>query len=142
VLRDFQLNCSIRQYQSFMSNQQGGIYEDPDGSGSSPIRSLTAFFEVSDLDRGSYKSAVIKDAQGTTVFPSAESPIPNPQPETTVVAEEKFRLGDRMMHKRFGIGEIRDVHGTKAIVRFLEKGEKKLLTHYLEPANWSESANA
>ena len=81
-------------------------------------------------------SASIKDAQATTVIPTAHGSICTTAPETIVrSAPEKFRQGDQVIHKRFGMGEIRDVHGKKAIVRFLKKGEKKLLTDYLEPAN-------
>jgi hypothetical protein len=69
------------------------------------------------------------------VIPTASGAIRTTAPETIVRSEpEKVRRGDRVFHKRFGLGEIRDVHGNKAIVRFLKKGERKLLTNYLEPA--------
>ena len=80
-------------------------------------------------------STGFKDAHETTVIPTAHGPIYTTAPETIVRSEpEKFRPGARVIHKRFGIGEIRDVHGKNALVRFLKQGEKKLLTDYLEPA--------
>lgn len=70
------------------------------------------------------------------MIPTAHGVIRTTAPETIVRSEaERFRLGDRVIHKRFGLGEIRDVHGKTAIVRFVKKGEKKLLTDYLEPAD-------
>jgi ATP-dependent DNA helicase RecQ len=80
-------------------------------------------------------SVASEDAHGTTVIPTASGAIRTTAPETIVRSEpEKFRVGDRVIHKRFGLGEIRDVYGNKAIVRFLKKGERKLLADYLEPA--------
>ena len=56
-------------------------------------------------------------------------------PETIVRSEpERFRRGDRVQHKRFGVGEIKDIHGKNALVRFVKQGEKKLVVDFLEPA--------
>jgi superfamily II DNA helicase RecQ len=85
------------------------------------------------LDAGSIPSMAVKDAQGTTVIPTAHGSIRTTVPETIVHSErEKFRVGDRVVHNRFGLGEIRDVHGNKAVVRFVRKGERKLVTDFLE----------
>ncbi len=75
------------------------------------------------------------DAHGTTLIQTAHGAIHTTAPETIVRSEpEKFHRGDRVQHPRFGIGEVRDVHGKNALVRFLKQGEKKLLTDFLEPA--------
>ena len=75
------------------------------------------------------------DAHGTTLIETAHGPIHTTAPETIVRSEpEKFRRGDRVQHARFGIGEVRDIHGKNALVRFLKQGERKLLTDFLEPA--------
>jgi hypothetical protein len=69
------------------------------------------------------------------VIPTAQGLVYTTAPETIVRLEpEKFKLGARVIHKRFGVGEIRDVHGKNALVRFLKKGDKKILTDYLDPA--------
>jgi ATP-dependent DNA helicase RecQ len=91
--------------------------------------------KATQLDADFSPSGASQDAHGTTVIPTASGPIRTTAPETIVRSEpEKFRVGERVIHKRFGLGEIRDVHGNKAIVRFLKKGERKLITDYLEPA--------
>lgn len=75
------------------------------------------------------------DAHGATVIETARGVIHTTAPETIVRSEaEKFRRGDRVVHKRFGIGEIKDIHGKNALVRFLKQGEKRLLVDFLEPA--------
>ena len=74
-----------------------------------------------------------RDAHGTTVIETVHGAIHTTAPETIVHSEpEKFKRGDRVLHKRFGVGEVRDIHGKNALVRFLKQGEKKLLTDFLE----------
>ncbi len=74
-----------------------------------------------------------KDAHGTTVIATVHGAIHTTAPETIVHSDpEKFKKGDRVVHKRFGLGEIRDIHGKNALVRFLKQGEKKLVTDFLE----------
>ena len=76
------------------------------------------------------------DAHGTTLIETAHGIIHTTAPETIVRSEpEKFRRGDRVRHTRFGIGEIKDIHGKNALVRFLKQGEKKLLVDFLEASN-------
>jgi hypothetical protein len=90
------------------------------------------------LDADLPPSTANKDAHGTTVIPTASGPIRTTAPERIVRSEpEKFRVGEQVIHKRFGLGEVRDVHGNKAIVRFLKKGERKLITNYVERAEGS-----
>ena len=76
------------------------------------------------------------DAHGTTLIETAHGTIHTTAPETIVHSEpEKFRRGDRVRHKRFGVGEIKDIHGRNALVRFLKQGEKKLVVDFLEAAD-------
>ncbi len=76
-----------------------------------------------------------KNAHGTAVMETVHGAIHTTAPETLVhSAPEKFKRGDRVAHKRFGVGEIRDIHEKNALVRFLKQGEKKLLTDFLELA--------
>ncbi|HLI76837.1 MAG TPA: helicase-related protein, partial [Acidobacteriaceae bacterium] len=75
------------------------------------------------------------DAHGTTLIETVHGVIHTTAPETIVRSEpEKFQRGDRVVHARFGVGEIKDIHGKNALVRFLKQGEKKLLVNFLEPA--------
>ncbi len=77
-----------------------------------------------------------RDAHGTTVIHTVHGAIRTNRPETIVQSEqEKFRRGDRVHHERFGVGEIKDIHGKNALVRFLKLGQKKLLTDFLELAS-------
>ena len=92
--------------------------------------------KTTQLDADFSPSVASEAAHGPTVIPTASGAIRTTAPETIVRSEpEKFRVGDQVIHKRFGLGEICDVHENKAIVRFLKKGDRKLLTGYLEPAN-------
>ena len=73
-----------------------------------------------------------RDAHGTTVIETVHGAVYTTAPETIVHSEaEKFKKGDRVVHKRFGVGEVRDIHGKNALVRFLKQGEKKLLVDFL-----------
>jgi ATP-dependent DNA helicase RecQ len=77
-----------------------------------------------------------QDAHGVTVIETVHGTIQTTAPETIVHSEpERFKRGDRVRHQRFGMGEIKDIHGKNALVRFLKQGEKKLLVDFLEPAN-------
>ena len=76
-----------------------------------------------------------QDAHGTTVIQTVHGAIHTTAPETIVRSEpERFQRGDRVRHARFGLGEIKDIHGKNALVRFLKQGEKKLLVDFLEVA--------
>lgn len=45
-----------------------------------------------------------------------------------------FSVGQSVRHKRFGAGEVRDLHGNAALVRFQKCGEKKVLLQFLKAA--------
>ena len=78
----------------------------------------------------------VSDAHGTTVIRTVHGNIRTTAPETIVHSEPNaFRRGDRVVHQRFGVGEIRDIHGKNALVRFLRLGEKKLLADFLTLAD-------
>ncbi len=75
------------------------------------------------------------DAHGTTVIETVHGAIRTTAPETIVHSDpERFRRGDSVRHARFGLGEIKDIHGKHALVRFLKQGEKKLVVDFLQPA--------
>ena len=74
-----------------------------------------------------------QDAHGVTVIQTGHGAIHTTAPETIVHSDpEKFKAGDRVRHTRFGVGEIRDIHGKNALVRFLKQGEKKLMVDFLQ----------
>lgn len=73
------------------------------------------------------------DAHGTTVISTLHGDIRTTAPETLVRSEPNaFKVGDRVRHSRFGIGQVRDIHGTNAMIKFPEEGLKRLLTGFLE----------
>ncbi|HEY4357760.1 MAG TPA: RecQ family ATP-dependent DNA helicase [Acidobacteriaceae bacterium] len=72
---------------------------------------------------------------GVTVIESMLGDIRTTAPETLPQSvPEKFSVGDRVRHKRFGLGQVRDIHGNAALVKFPKAGEKKLLTDFLTRA--------
>ncbi len=55
-------------------------------------------------------------------------------PETLPQTEpEKFAVGDRVRHKSFGLGRIRDVLGSAALVHF-PSGDRRVHTDFLKRA--------
>ena len=76
-----------------------------------------------------------KDAHGTTVISTLHGNIRTTAPETLVRSEpERFKVGDRVSHTTFGVGQVREIHGKNATVKFPKKGEKRLMVDFLEPA--------
>ncbi len=75
------------------------------------------------------------DAHGTTVIHTLHGDIHTTAPETLVHATPNaFKVGDRVRHTRFGIGQVRDIHGTNALINFPKAGLKRLVTSFLEKA--------
>ena len=44
-----------------------------------------------------------------------------------------LQIGQLVKHKKFGIGKIQDLDGSKAVVDFDEHGKKKLISDFLTP---------
>ncbi|MGI4830199.1 MAG: RecQ family ATP-dependent DNA helicase [Janthinobacterium lividum] len=106
-----------------------GLAEQKDGSGKPALRQVPEPQTAPDPTSGR------RDAHGTLVIETVHGAIQTTAPETIVRSEpEKFKRGDRVQHAKFGIGEVRDIHGKNALVRFLKQGEKKLITDFLERA--------
>ena len=75
------------------------------------------------------------DAHGTTVVETLHGVIRTTAPETLPRSEpEKFKRGDYVRHKSFGVGDIRDIHGNAAMVHFAKGGTKKVLVDFLSAA--------
>ena len=103
-------------------------YQAAHGKGKRKLRQEPTPDTAPDTANGS------KDAHGTFFIDTGHGAIHTTAPETIVHSEpERFKRGDRVRHARFGIGEVKDVHGKNALVRFLKQGEKKLVTDFLEP---------
>lgn len=67
-----------------------------------------------------------------TVIASMHGDIHTTAPETLPQAEAApFAAGDRVHHKRFGDGVIRDLYGSNAVVRFAKGGEKRIALGFL-----------
>ena len=79
------------------------------------------------------KDNALRDAHGTTVISTLHGQIHTTAPETIVhSAPDPFKVGDRVRHPRFGVGQIRDVHGNNVLVKFPKEGEKRLVASFLE----------
>ena len=75
-----------------------------------------------------------RNTKDIKVVASAGGEIGMTKPETLPQISPALAVGDRVRHKRFGLGEIRDVHGTNALVKFPTAGEKRLLLSVISPA--------
>ena len=82
----------------------------------------------------------MRDAHGTIEVATLQGVIRTTAPETLPHSEpEKFKRGDYVRHKSFGVGDIRDIHGNAAMVHFagtarIKGGTKKVLVDFLEAA--------
>ncbi len=72
----------------------------------------------------SQRATVISAARRETHTTAAER-----TPDTVAIT---LNTGEHVRHKRFGLGEVRDVHGTNVLVKFASVGEKRLLNSVLE----------
>ena len=78
-------------------------------------------------------SGAPQDAHGTTIISTLHGDIHTTAPETLVrSAPNPFKVGDRVRHNRFGIGQVRDIDGTNALIKFPKEGQKRLVTSFLE----------
>jgi ATP-dependent DNA helicase RecQ len=70
-----------------------------------------------------------------TVIETIHGEIRTTAPETLPHAEpEKFAIGDRVRHRTFGLGRIRDLLGSAALVHFPKAGDRRVHTDFLKPA--------
>jgi DNA helicase-2/ATP-dependent DNA helicase PcrA len=49
-------------------------------------------------------------------------------------ATQKFKIGERIFHQKFGYGKIQTVDGNKLNVDFEKAGHKKVLDSFVDPA--------
>ncbi len=70
-----------------------------------------------------------------TILETMHGEIRTTAPETLPQAEEPtFAAGDRVRHKSFGLGRVRDLLGTVALVHFPKAGDRRVRTDFLRPA--------
>ena len=94
--------------------------------------------------RGSPPAEPVQTAAQTsrdvTVIETMHGEIRTTAPETLPQAEvEKFVVGDRVRHKSFGLGRIRDMLGSAALVHFAS-GDRRVHMDFLKPAAASGTA--
>jgi ATP-dependent DNA helicase RecQ len=71
-----------------------------------------------------------------TVVETTYGEIRTTAPETLPQAEPvRFAIGDRVRHKSFGLGRIRDVLGSAALVHFPKTGDRRVHTDFLRAAD-------
>lgn len=76
-----------------------------------------------------------------TVIETMHGEIRTTAPETLPQTEPaKFAAGDRVRHKSFGLGRIRDLLGMVALVHFPKAGDRRVRTDFLRSANSSHDA--
>jgi len=54
--------------------------------------------------------------------------------ETVAAKDDKFSLGKRVFHQKFGYGRIRSVSGKNLEIEFEKAGSKKVMADYVQPA--------
>jgi ATP-dependent DNA helicase RecQ len=70
-----------------------------------------------------------------TVIETIHGEIHTTAPETLPHAEpDRFATGDRVRHRTFGLGRIRDLLGSAALVHFPKAGDRRVHTDFLRPA--------
>jgi ATP-dependent DNA helicase RecQ len=75
------------------------------------------------------------NGNGVTVVETVHGEIRTTAPETLPQVEQaKFATGDRVRHKSFGMGRIRDVLGSAALVHFPKAGDRRVHTDFLRAA--------
>lgn len=75
-----------------------------------------------------------KESSGVTVIETMHGEIHTTAPETLPQAEQsRFTIGDRVRHRSFGLGRIRDVLGDAALVHF-PAGDRRVRTDFLRAA--------
>jgi ATP-dependent DNA helicase RecQ len=75
------------------------------------------------------------EQNGVTVIETIHGEIHTTAPETLPHTEpEQFAIGDRVRHKSFGLGRIRDLLGSAALVHFPRTGDRRVHTDFLRPA--------
>ncbi len=72
---------------------------------------------------------------GVTVIETMHGEIRTTAPETLPqAAPVKFAVGDRVRHRSFGLGRIRDLLGSSALVHFANAGDRRVHTDFLRAA--------
>jgi ATP-dependent DNA helicase RecQ len=75
------------------------------------------------------------EVNNVTVIETMHGEIRTTAPETLPQLEpSKFAAGDRVRHKSFGLGRIRDLLGDVALVHFPKAGERRVRTDFLRAA--------
>jgi ATP-dependent DNA helicase RecQ len=75
------------------------------------------------------------EGNNVTVIETMHGEIRTTAPETLPQVEpSKFAAGDRVRHKSFGLGRIRDLLGDVALVHFPKAGDRRVRTDFLRAA--------
>ena len=104
-------------------NCELGLNADDDLRGAKPKRRRK---------RAGESVAGAAESQPVTVIESMHGEIRTTAPETLPEAEaERFAIGDRVRHKSFGLGRVRDLFGASALVHFPNAGDRRVHVDFL-----------
>ena len=104
-----------------------GLNADADLTEEKPKRSRTK--------RRTEEELQPKNGNGVTVIETIHGEIRTTAPETLPQVEQaRFAVGDRVRHKSFGLGRIRDVLGSAALVHFPKAGDRRVHADFLRAA--------
>jgi superfamily II DNA helicase RecQ len=107
-----------------------GLNADADLREAKPKRSRRKRAAITESERAP------AEGNNVTVIETMHGEIRTTAPETLPQMEPaRFATGDRVRHKSFGLGRIRDLLGTAALVHFPRAGDRRVQTDFLRPAD-------
>lgn len=104
-----------------------GLDADADLHEAKPKRSRRKRAAESDAAPAGDKSVTVIETMHGEIRTTAPETLPQVEPS-------KFATGDRVRHKSFGLGRIRDLLGDTALVHFPKAGDRRVRTDFLRAA--------
>lgn len=127
-------DCRTQVIRRHFGEQEGERCGRCDNCARAQDSDVSAEADVSSSTFAPYSSAVV--AHGAHVIASVHGDVHAMASQTRQPSEpELFAIGDRVRHKSFGLGQVRDVHGNQAVVAFPKAGVKKLRVDFLQPVS-------
>jgi ATP-dependent DNA helicase RecQ len=104
-----------------------GLNADADLTESKPKRTKRNLIAESDMPPAAGNNITVIETIHGEIRTTAPETLPQVQPA-------KFAAGDRVRHKIFGLGRIRDLLGDAALVHFPKAGDRRVRTDFLRTA--------
>ena len=121
-------NCEQAAVEGIEAEHTARVQADADRQSAHRVTALAAAAETHRADEARDGSPVtrLETMHGTIVTTAPET-----LPHTGEVSAPALSKGDRVRHKRFGEGTVRDAHHDMALVHFTKAGDKKIKVSFL-----------